>query len=463
MLDKNLVQDVLSAALETGGDFAEVFVENSNSLAIKCGAGKIQEIDEGIVYGVGIRIFKGLFQTYAYTNIIDRDNLLKTARCAASAIKNNNEKQLINVVNLTNVDLENLHRVLRFPEQVKKEDKIDLLKQVSAATYDVNPLIYRVDIRYMDKKRQILVANSDGVWVEDTQCRTRLFANTIAQRGTRSESATHSLGGLKGFELYDALDIEKFAQENASKALIKLDSVDCPSGKMPVVIHNGFGGVIFHEACGHALEATAVAKGASVFNNMQGKKIASDIVSAVDDGTISNAWGSANIDDEGNKTERKQLIKNGILNSYMIDKFGSRRMNSRANGTGRRQNYKFIPTSRMSNTFIEPGKSSFDEIIASTEQGLFAKTMSGGSVNTATGDFNFSVDEGYIIEKGKIKQPVRGAKLIGNCADILMKIDMVGNNLDLACGMCGSISGSIPVTVGQPTIRVSEITVGGQK
>lgn len=147
----------------------------------------------------------------------------------------------------------------------------------------------------------------------------------------------------------------------------------------------------------------------------------------------------------------------------MIDKFGSRRMNRRANGTGRRQNYKFIPTSRMSNTFIEPGKSSFDEIIASTEQGLFAKTMSGGSVNTATGDFNFSVDEGYIIEKGKIKQPVRGTKLIGNCADILMKIDIVGNNLDLACGMCGSISGSIPVTVGQPTIRVSEITVGGQK
>ena len=247
-------------------------------------------------------------------------------------------------------------------------------------------------------------------------------------------------------------------ENNSTKAIAK----ECPSGKMPVIIGNGFGGVIFHEACGHSLEATSVAKGLSVFSGKKGTKIASSIVSAVDDGTILGAWGSGNIDDEGNKTQRNLLIKNGILNSYLVDNFNGRRMGEKGNGATRRQSYKFEPTSRMSNTFILPGKSTPEEIIAATKFGLYAKSMGGGSVNPATGEFNFAVNEGYIIEDGKIAYPVKGATLIGSGKDTLLKIDMVGNDLKRAQGMCGSSSGSIPADVGQPTIRVSEMTVGGR-
>ena len=232
---------------------------------------------------------------------------------------------------------------------------------------------------------------------------------------------------------------------------------------MPVVIGNEFGGVIFHEACGHSLEATSVAPGSSVFVGKLGQKIASDLVTAVDDATIPNAWGSINIDDEGTPTQRKVLIENGVLKNYMVDKFGGRRMGMPSNGASRRENYKFIPTSRMSNTLILNGKSTEEEIIAATPYGLYAKKMGGGSVHPTTGEFNFSVDEAYLIENGKIGKQVKGAKLVGHGADILPNIDMVGNNMAYVCGMCGSVSGHIPTTVGQPAIRVKELTVGGQK
>jgi TldD protein len=232
---------------------------------------------------------------------------------------------------------------------------------------------------------------------------------------------------------------------------------------MPVVIDNGFGGVIFHEAVGHSLEATSVAKGASVFSGKKGEKIASELITAIDDGTIANAWGSATYDDEGNLQKRRVLIKDGKLNSYMIDKLNAKRMDDECTNSGRRQSYKFAPTSRMTNTYIDNGESTFDEIIAATEFGLYAKKMGGGSVNPATGDFNFAVGEGYMIRDGKIAEPVRGATLVGTGSEALLKVDMVGNNLLTAQGMCGSASGAIPTDVGQPTIRVSEITVGGRK
>lgn len=230
---------------------------------------------------------------------------------------------------------------------------------------------------------------------------------------------------------------------------------------MDVVMGNGFGGVIFHESCGHALEASAVSIGLSVFANKKGQQIASELVSAVDDGTIEGGWGSGNIDDEGNPTQRNLLIKNGVLNSYLVDDFNGRRMNEKGNGATRRESYAFEPTSRMSNTFILAGKSTPEEIIRATKFGLYAKSMGGGSVNPATGEFNFAVIEGYMIEDGKVTYPVKGATLIGSGKEVLMNIDMVGNDLLRAQGMCGAASGSIPADVGQPTIRVKDITVGG--
>ena len=270
-------------------------------------------------------------------------------------------------------------------------------------------------------------------------------------------------GAAKGFEFIKELDIEKNAREASRMAVTMLNADYAPSGKMPVIIENEFGGVIFHEACGHGLEASAVAKGHSVFANKIGQKVASDCVTAIDDGTLVNEWGSLNIDDEGVPTERKVLIENGILKGYMIDKLNGRRMGMESTGSGRRESYKFAPTSRMTNTFIDNGTSTLDDMLNSTENGLYCKYLGGGSVNPATGDFNFAAVEAYLIENGKITKPVKGATLIGNGPNILNKIEMIGNNLAHGQGMCGSSSGSITANVGQPTILIREITVGGKK
>ena len=233
-------------------------------------------------------------------------------------------------------------------------------------------------------------------------------------------------------------------------------------GEMPVVIHNGFGGVILHEACVHGLEATSVAKGMSVFCGKLGEKVASDIVNAVDDGTGENLWGSINVDDEGTPSQCNLLIENGILKSYLVDKRNAKKMNHPVTGSSRRESYKYQTTSRMTNTYFLPGESTLEEIIANTKYGLFAKEMGGGSVNPATGEFNFAVDVAYMIEDGKITKPVKGATLVGSGKDVLLRIDMIGNNLEYGYGMCGSMSGSVPTIVGQPTIRVSSMTVGGK-
>ena len=461
MLDKKLVADILDEALSTGGDFAEVFVEETRSKRLEMGENKVKSTGAVYTLGAGIRVFKGLFQTYAYTNLMDRENLLKTARKAAEALSGKQEKKVLDFVDL---DFEDKHKIKVSPFDFERSKEVEIYRKVSEKMYADSPLVSRVDINSSFKKRKILVANSDGLWAEDEQNRMRIFLSTIVSRDEKNEKAGYSnIGGLYGMEIFDLYDLEALGKDAVRRAVNKLDAVLCPTGKMPVIIGNDFGGVIFHEACGHSLEATKVAIGASVFSNKIGQKIASELVTAVDDATIPNAWGSINIDDEGTPAQNKILIENGILKNYMIDKFGGRRMGVASNGASRRESYKFIPTSRMSNTLILNGKSTEQEILENTKYGLFAKIMSGGSVHPTTGEFNFSVDEAYLVENGKITQQVKGAKLIGYGADILPKIDMVANNMSYACGMCGSVSGRIPTTVGQPTIRVSELTVGGQK
>lgn len=461
MLNKNLVNEILNEALSTGGDFAEVFVENATASSLSLGDKLIEHASSFLRYGISIRIFKGLFSTIAYTNLMDRENLLKMARMAAQAIKDSKHDISFNLVDL---NLENKHQVLITPDKIKDNDKVAILKDLSKHAHAYSPMLTRFDANYMDVMQNVLIANTLGTWVEDTRIRTRLGLSSVVTRGEKTESdGFNNIGGMIGFELYKNLDTKQQAESVVQSAINKLDAVNCPSGKMQVIINNEFGGVIFHEACGHGLEASSVAKKVSVFTDKIGQQVASEMVSAVDDGTIANSWGSINVDDEGVTTRRNLLIENGILKGYMVDRFNGRRMGAEPTGSCRRETYKYTPTSRMTNTFILNGKSEFKDIIANTEKGLFASKLSGGSVNPATGDFNFSVSEGFIVENGQIKQQVKGAKLIGNGPEILHKIDMVGNNLSLACGMCGSSSGSIPTTVGQPTIRVSEITVGGQE
>ncbi len=460
MLNKQLIEDTLAAALSTGGDFAEVFVEDRTNNGIVMIGGKVESTMSGRDYGIGIRIFKGFNSIYAYTNKSDRDTLIETAKKAAAAVEGNT---LDLTLNLKKEDVKNINIIQIDPSKVDKTKKVQIMRQAYESAFNYDELITQVTVNYTDYIQNIMVANSEGLWKEDRRVRSRLGISSVAGKNGEMQSGFFGPGAAKGYEFFENLDIDYYAKEASRIAVTMVNAKYCPSGRMPVIIDNGFGGVIFHEACGHGLEATAVAKGLSVFAGKIGQQIASPLVTAIDDGSIPNEWGSYNIDDEGRASQRNVLIENGILKGYMIDKLNGRRMNMDATGSSRRQSYRFAPTSRMSNTFIDNGKSRPEEIFANTEKGLYAKYMGGGSVNPATGEFNFAVMEGYIVENGKIKEPVRGATLIGKGTEVLNKIDMVGNNLLQSQGMCGSVSGSIPANVGQPMIRVSEITVGGRE
>lgn len=460
MLDRKLIEDTLTAALATGGDFAEVFVEDRTNNGIVMIGGKVESTMSGRDYGAGIRIFKGFNSVYAYTNKTDRATLIETAKKAAKAVEGN----IIDLtINLTKTDVKNINTIQIDPSKVEKTKKVQLMKKAYDRAFNYDDLITQVSVNYTDYIQNIMVANSKGLWKEDTRVRSRLGISSVASKNGEMQSGFYAPGAGKGYEFFENLDIDYYAREASRIAVTMVKAKYSPSGRMPVIIDNGFGGVIFHEACGHGLEATAVAKGLSVFAGKVGQQIASPLVTAIDDGSIPNEWGSYSIDDEGTPSQRNVLIEKGILKGYMIDMLNARRMNMDITGSSRRQSYRFPPTSRMSNTFIDNGTSRPEEIIASTEKGLYAKNMGGGSVNPATGEFNFAVMEGYIVEKGKIKEPVRGATLIGKGAEVLNRIDMVGNNLLQSQGMCGSVSGSIPANVGQPMIRVSELTVGGRE
>lgn len=459
MLSKSLIKDVLGRALSSGGDFAEIFVENRISNSLNMIDGKMERIVSGRDFGIGIRIFKGFRSIYVYTNDSSRNALLECAEKAASALGQITGDLSVNLTERINP---NIHPIIYVPSTVENSRKIKVIKTAYDAAKNYSEEIAQVLVNYIDWDQKVLIANSEGLLTEDRRVRTRLSIRSVASNGLENQTGTEGPGAAKGFELFETVDPEYYGKEASRSAVTMLHARNCPAGRMTVAIENGFGGVIFHEACGHSLEATAVAKGNSVFAGKLGQQIASHKVTAIDDGTEPGQWGSLNIDDEGNPTRKNVLIENGILKGYMIDKLNGRRMGMASTGSGRRQSYRYAPTSRMTNTYIAPGEDSNEDIIASISEGLYAKKMGGGSVNTVTGEFNFAVAEGYLVKNGVIQEPVRGASLIGKGADVLMKIDMVGKNLACGQGMCGSVSGSIPTNVGQPLIRVSEITVGGR-
>lgn len=460
MIKKEVAMEVLAKCLVTGGDFAEIFEEDSISNSIGLIDGKVENALGGRSYGIGIRIFKGFKSIYAYTNDNSLSGLLNTAYKAALALGELKEDKQI-VLNDT-FTFKNIHNIKYYPNAVNYEKKIGIMKTAYKSAKNYSNEISQVSVSYADKDQKVLIANTEGLFTEDRRVRTRLAISSIASNGTENQTGFEGPGACKGFELFETIDPEYYGREASRTAHTMLHAKNCKAGNMTVAIDNGFGGVIFHEACGHSLEATSVAKGNSVFAGKLGKQIASSKVTAIDDGTIPNYWGSINIDDEGTLGRKNILIENGILKSYMVDKLNGRRMNMEPTGSSRRQSYKFAPTSRMTNTYIASGEDNPEDIIKSIEDGLYAKKMGGGSVNPVTGEFNFAVAEGYIVKNGVIQEPVRGASLIGKGSEVLMNIDMVGNNLEQAQGMCGSSSGSIPVNVGQPMIRVKEITVGGR-
>ena len=459
MITRDVCQRVLQQAVSTGADYAEIFAENTINHSINMIAKKVDSINDTVVAGAGIRVYKGLRSVMATTVDTSEAGLIRCAQKAAEALGQGDAQISITLHERTFGDI---HPVQIVPSSVVNAQKVKILKEGYFAAMDYDAAIRQVSGTLLDVDHNILIANSEGLYTQDRQIRTRISLSAVAEVNGETQTGSCNPGRRMGLEMFDLIDPKAVGVHAAKQAVTMAGAGYCPAGVMPVAIGNGFGGVIFHEACGHSLEASSVAYGRSQFTGKLGQQIANTKVTAIDAGTIPNAWGSINIDDEGHPAQKNVLIENGILKSYMIDRFNGRLMGMESTGNARRQSYAYTPTSRMTNTYIAEGEDNNDDIIASMEYGLYAKEMGGGSVNPVTGEFNFAVNEGYIVRNGVICEPVRGASLVGKGSDVIMNIDMVGKNLEMGQGMCGSSSGSVPTNVGQPMIRVSSITVGGR-
>ncbi len=457
----SFAEAVLHEAQASGADYAELFYEDTESTSISMQDGKVDSANYARSCGAGVRVLRGTRSAYAFSADTSEGALLDTARSAAAALGALGKPCPGGdaVVPMARFD-----RPVKRPfDTVKNADRIALLRSAANAAKGVSDEVTQVLCRYIDKTQRVLIVSTDGVYAYDERPRTRIAVQAVAMQNGAAQTGFEGPGRRMGFEAYrEQIDAESAGKTAAEMAVTMLHAPDCPAGFLPVVIDGGFGGVIFHEACGHSLEATAVGRGNSEFCGKLGQQVASTCVSAVDDGTLDGEWGSIHIDDEGTKSRRNLLIENGVLKGYLIDKLGSRRMNMPVTGSSRRQDYTYAPTSRMTNTFICAGTDDEEEMIKGVAEGLYAKKMGGGSVNPATGEFNFAVAEGYWVKNGAIVTPVRGATLVGRGAEVLTRIDRVGRRMWMAQGMCGSLSGSVPTNVGQPRIRVQGITVGGK-
>ena len=460
MIARDICLRVLQAAVSTGADYAEIFAENTVNHSINMLASKVENIKDTVIAGAAVRVYKGLRSVMASTVDTSEAGLIACAKKAADALGEGTAQ--IDIV-LKERLFGDIHPVKIVPSSVGNKEKVGLLKAGYFAAKEYDSCVTQVSGTLLDVDHNILIANTEGLYAQDRQIRTRMAISAVADKGDGAQTGSFNPGRRMGLETFmELIDPKEVGIRAAKQAVTMAGAGYCPAGVMPVAIDNGFGGVIFHEACGHSLEASSVAYGQSQFAGKLGQKIANEKVTAIDDGTIPGAWGSINIDDEGTPAQRNVLIENGVLKSYMIDKFNGRRMGMASTGNARRQSYSYTPTSRMTNTYIAPGQDKNEDIISSIEYGLYAASMGGGSVNPVTGEFNFAVNEGYMIRDGKICEPVRGASLVGKGSEIIQNIDMVGSDLDMGQGMCGSSSGSVPTNVGQPLIRVSTITVGGR-
>lgn len=461
MLNSQVAKEVIDYALLRGADFAELFVDKQTFETFGMKSSEINDIQTGINFGIGVRLFYGTKVLYGYTNSTNKEDLIEIVK-SLSAKDLRDPMTTLSSFDYTKYD--DRHPVIQgLLDNISLEQKLPFLLELDKQTRSISDKIEQVTAGVSQYLQQIEIFNSEGLHTSDMRNYSRIRATAIAKDGSVQDTGSYSPGAMMGWNFIQAMDPKMISEQIAQEALVKLKAEACPAGEMPVVIDNGFGGVIFHEACGHLLETTSVAKKASVFHDKLGEMIASSVVSAVDDGTLENHWGSINIDDEGMPSKKTQLIKDGKLTSFMVDKLGAMKTGYERTGSGRRESYKYAPTSRMRNTYIEAGDSSLEQMISSVDKGLYCKKMGGGSVSPGTGEFNFAAQECYLIENGKISTPVKGATLIGSGPQSLKEISMVGNNLDFAAGVCGSVSGGVFVTVGQPAIKVDNILVGGGK
>ena len=459
MLDSRVARSVLDDAIALGADFAEVFVERNQVSNIATLSSQVRDIASGIDFGIGVRLVYGTKVLYGFTNRTEAEELRRIVSDLAAKDRRDPASTTRAFDFRVAQDIHQAERTLTRDAEVR--DKVDYLFAADRAARATSNLISQTQGACGQREQAVEIFNSEGLHIRDTRHYIRARLQAVASNGSEQATGMQTDGGLLGWEIVEGLDPAECGAEAARQALVNLSARPCPSGRMPVVIGNGFGGVIFHEACGHLLETTSVAKQASVFHDKLGATIANPVVSAVDDGTLAREWGSINIDDEGMPTERTQLIKDGRLVHFLADRLGAAQTGHPRTGSGRRESYRFAPASRMRNTFIEPGTDSLDDMIASIDRGVYAAHMGGGSVQPGTGEFNFAVTEGYYVQDGKVRHPVKAATLISTGPDVLRRISMVGGDFALATGMCGSVSGAVPTTVGQATLKVDDILVGG--
>jgi TldD protein len=460
LIDEAVVARVLDQALKTGGEFAEVFAEDRRGLTLGLDDGRIEDISSGRERGAGIRVVAGNTTGFAHTADLSERGLLKAAESASAAARSGGGGT--GEVALSRRQPATPSPVEVLPAGVGKDRKVELLRKADAAARAAGGSVRQVKAFYRDSRRQVLVASSEGVLASDDQVRAQFRVTVVASGDTGMQTGAESVGATMGFELFDRHDVEELARSAARRSLRKLEARPAPSGTMPVVIKCGSGGVLFHEACGHGLEADHIVKAVSVFAGKVGEQVAAPFVTLVDDGTMSHEWGAMAIDDEGHPTSRNVLIQDGVLTDYMWDWLRARQQDKDVSANGRRQSYQHLPMVRMTNTYLLNGGENPDEIVRQTRHGVYVAQLGGGQVNTATGDFVFGMTEAYMIEDGQLTGPIRDANLIGNGPQVLRDIDALGDDFAMGWpGTCGKQGQGVPVGMGQPTLRVRGLTIGG--
>jgi TldD protein len=455
LLDPAVAERVLARALAAGGEFAEIFAERRSGMSLAIDESRIESVQGGAEQGAGVRVLSGGTAYFAHVDGLDPADLERAAGEAASALRAEraDPRPLRSVATSP-------QPVTRRPEDVPAERKAELLRELDERGRSAGGEIAQLAASYAEARREVAVANSDGLLSGDDRTRTRIGVQVVARRGERVETGAETLGGARGFELLED-DPGEIAATAAGRALTLLDAGAAPAGSMPVVVGGGFGGVLFHEMTGHGLEADHVQKGASVYAGKLGEQVARPLLSAYDDGRLPGEWGSDAIDDEGTPTQKTLAIEEGRLVSFLYDRLRAERDGVASTGNGRRESFRHLPIPRMTNTYIAPGEAEPAEMIGEVPKGFYAASFAGGQVDPATGDFVFGVSEGYLIEGGRVTKPCRGATLIGNCLEALAAIDAVGADFWMKTGMCGKGGQKVPVGTGQGHVRIAALTVGG--
>jgi TldD protein len=458
MLDRQLAEEVLRAARRHGGSFAELFVEERSSTSIRLDDGKVEELTTGLDRGAGARVALGTSYGYAYSNRLDRDALMEAAAAASAALRAGEGGDVVDLRERTGAGT---NRVERPAGSVAAADKVRWLREVDDAARSYSPEVVQVVGVYGDSLQRRLIATSDGRWVQEDRPRIRVVAQVVAKRDDNIQTGFEGPAACAGVEFLDRFAPRATAEVAARRAVTMLDSIPAPAGEMTAVLAPGMGGVLFHEAVGHPLESDAIDKEASVYRGLVGERCASELINGVDDATVANGWGSYDFDDEASPSHRTVLFDQGVLQGFLYDRLRADKDGVESTGNGRRESYAHPPVPRMTNTYILNGASKADDILSSTERGVFVTALGGGQVNPATGDFVFGVSEGFVIEGGEVKQPVRGANLIGRAIEVMSAVDAVADDFDTWEGVCGKDGQAAPVGSGSPTVRISRITIGG--